>query len=350
MSGKIRVLIIDDSAFMRNMLKRMIEKDARFEVIGIAKDGKEGVEKAQSLKPDVITMDVEMPVMTGLDALEKIMETEPTPVVMISTLTEEGARVTMQALDKGAVDFLPKALQDQEKNIMKSAGVLHEKLIAASRAKVKLLIQDTPESEPASAPLISPLRSRRDIKIVIVGSSTGGPKALRSVVAALPAELKIPVVIAQHMPPHFTRALAQRLDDQSDIKVVEFSGEETLEAGTVYIVPGGDHMQIQGTIDTPSGAMGAEEGVSHYKPSIEVLGRSALNIFGNKVLAVMLTGMGNDGASAFAAIKEAGGHVIAQDEASCVVYGMPRAVVEKGGATEVLSLGQIGMRIKTLLS
>jgi two-component system chemotaxis response regulator CheB len=349
MQKKIRILIIDDSAFMRNMLKRMIEKDERFEIAGIAKDGKEGVEKAQSLKPDVITMDVEMPVMTGLDALERIMETIPTPVVMISTLTEEGARVTMQALDKGAVDFLPKALQDQEKSIMKSASVLHEKLIAASNVRVQALIQDISETQPPP-PLATPFKSLKDVKIMIIGSSTGGPKALQAVVGVLPAGLRVPVVIAQHMPPHFTRALAQRLNDQSEVRVVEFPGEGPLEPGTVYIAPGGDHMQVQGTEDSPTGFLGAEEGVSRYKPSVEVLGRSVLSVFGEKVLAVMLTGMGADGSSAFIEIKKAGGHVIAQDEATCVVYGMPRTIVEQGGATEVLPLNQIGPRVKSLLS
>jgi two-component system, chemotaxis family, protein-glutamate methylesterase/glutaminase len=345
MVEQIRVLVIDDSTFMRGALVRMIEKDARFKVIDVAVNGKEGVEKAAALKPDVITMDVEMPIMNGIEALEIIMKTTRTPVVMVSTLTEAGAATTLKALELGAVDFIPKSLSDKDKNIFKGAEEIHIKLAAAAGAT-----NGRAEKVAAAAPLkvAAPSASvitRFNGKIVIIGSSTGGPKALSAVLSQLPANMPLPVIVAQHMPPEFTLALAKRLDESCAVNVVEVKSGETLLPGKVYIAQGGKHLRL-----TPTGVtVDPDQGESPYKPSVDVLGESARNLFGKQVLAVMLTGMGADGAKEFKKLHDMGAHVIAQDQATSVVYGMPRALLEQGGASEVLPLEKIGLRIKSLL-
>lgn len=350
----VRVLVVDDSTFMRGALVRMISKNPRFTVIDTAVNGKEGVEKAQALRPDVMTMDVEMPVMNGLEALTEIMKTVKTPVIMISTLTEAGAETTIKALELGAVDFVPKAFGDKDKNIFRGAQELYEKLLAAAG------VEDEPFEAVRGAPAaVAPVRGmvtsamplplkaglRVNARVVIIGSSTGGPKALQVVVQALPANLPVPVVIAQHMPPQFTLALAKRLNEISQIKVVELSDNEPLLPGTVYISPGGLH----GRVTANSGKVTEDKGESLYKPSVDVLAESAAAVHGRQVIAVMLTGMGSDGMREFTKLHALGAHVIAQNRESSVVYGMPKAVVEAGAADEVLSIEEIGPRIASLL-
>ncbi|PZP39526.1 MAG: chemotaxis response regulator protein-glutamate methylesterase [Pseudomonas fluorescens] len=352
----VRVLVVDDSTFMRGALVRMISKDPRFTVIDTAANGKEGWEKAMLLKPDVMTMDVEMPVMNGLEALAEIMKTVKTPVIMISTLTEAGADTTIKALELGAVDFVPKAFGDKERNIFRGAEELYEKLLAAAGVDaggaapvVQPLSYSTglpvrpaaPVAPPA--PLMAGLRV--NARLVMIGSSTGGPKALQTLIEQLPANLPVPVVIAQHMPPQFTLALAKRLNEICRIKVVELANNMLLEAGTVYISPGGLHARVSLT----SGKVMEDKGESLYKPSVDVLAESVGQTYGKNVIAVMLTGMGSDGMKEYIKLKELGAHVIAQDKDSCVVYGMPKAVVEAGAASEVLPLEQIGRRVASLL-
>lgn len=343
MSKKVRVLVVDDSAFMRSMLVRMIDKDARFEVVGKATNGQEGVAKVKELKPDVVTMDIEMPIMNGLDALDAIMKECPTPVVMVSSLTEEGAQATLSALEKGAIDFIPKAMHDDNRNILRSVNTLHDKLMAASRVKMGA------EKSPVEklAPLTPALLPKP--KIVIIGSSTGGPRALQELIPTLPATLNVPIVIAQHMPAAFTGAMAQRLNDMSNCPVVEAQEGGSVQAGTVYIAKGGHHLRIQGDETNPYFSIRENQGESFFQPSVNILAESALNIFGKDILAIMLTGMGNDGAKSFVEIKKTGGYVIAQDEATCTVYGMPKAVVENNGASEVLAINQISGRIKPVV-
>ncbi len=371
MVSPIRVLVVDDSTFMRGALVRMIEKDSRFKVIDTAVNGKEGVEKAQVLQPDVITMDVEMPVMTGIEALTEIMRTVKIPVIMVSTLTESGATTTLRALEIGAFDFIPKALNDKDKNIFRGAELIHEKLLAAAQSRgaqiapapaqttsvsPQPLSSVSPHPATPSAllsapamkvPLPAPSKvARVTAKTVVIGSSTGGPKALQQVISQLPAGLPVPVLVAQHMPPQFTLALAKRLDETCPIKVVEAQAGMVPQPGTVYIAPGGMHMRLE-----PTGLrLNEDVGESPYKPSVDVLAESVRNLFGKQVLGVMLTGMGADGAREFKRLKDQGAHIIAQDQASSVVYGMPRAVVENGGTSEVLALDAIGPRIRTLLS
>lgn len=351
MANKIRVLVVDDSSFMRNMLVRMIEKDPqeRFEVVDTAVNGQDGVEKVKALKPDVITLDVEMPIMSGLEALEIIMKECPTPTLMISTLTESGAATTMDALNKGAVDFLPKALKDKDKNIFSAADAIYAKIEAAAVSNVGQKANIRAAAQPvAAAPSLTPPTSgvtKFPAKMVVVGSSTGGPRALQTFIKQLPATLNVPVVIAQHMPAEFTSALAMRLNELARVTVKELEQGEALQRGTVYIAPGGFHTRIQGGMFD----VRPDAGESPFKPSVDVLAASALMAVGEQIIAVMLTGMGRDGADAFLKIKEKGGHVIAQDAATSTVYGMPRAVAENGAATEVLPLENIGTRLATLL-
>lgn len=329
-----RVLVIDDSAFMRRALSRRIELDARFKVVDTASDGQEGVEKAIALKPDVITLDVDMPVLNGIDALKAIVSKTKIPVIMVSAQTNEGARVTIEALEIGAFDFIPKSQGTEN---------IHEKLNAAVRAKRAAA---TPRPARPAAPVSpsSPGKLRIKPKMVLIGSSTGGPAALSTVISQLPANLSVPVVIGQHMPPHFTEALAKRLNDLTKPPVVEAVHGEPL-GRKVYLAPGG----MQTRVTSTEIKVEKERGESLYKPSVDVLAESALQAFNGAVLAVMLTGMGNDGSAQFAKLRQAGAFIIAQDQASSVVWGMPRAVVEQKSADEVLPIDRVGKRITELL-
>lgn len=344
MDRKIRVLVVDDSTFMRGALVRMIERDARFSVVGTAVNGREGVDKARELRPDVITMDVEMPVMNGIEALREIMATVKLPVVMLSTLTESGAAVTMQALELGAVDFIPKALQDKDKNIFRGAELIHEKLLAAAAAVVAPEARPATPAAPPAAPAIAV--SRVSARMVVVGSSTGGPRALQAFLQQLPERFPLPIVVAQHMPASFTKALADRLNETCAVTVVEATDGMRTMPGTVYIAPGGVHMRVaaDGTL-----RIAEDLGESPYKPSVDVLGDSVLAASGGQAIGVMLTGMGNDGSRAFLALRKAGGYILAQDQASSVVYGMPKVVAENGAANEIIALSEMGRRLVSLV-
>lgn len=401
MPAPIRVLVVDDSAFMRAALRRSIEVDPRFKVIDTAADGRQAVEKALRLQPDVVTLDVEMPVMNGIEALKVLVAKSTIPVIMVSAVTDSGAKITMDALELGAVDFIPKA---------KGAELIHEKLLAAmsanparrgmtmraqalqkaqedAQARAKPPIKPQPQMPPSAphtpphvhpAPPPPPLKTvsapafvrpverphfertplatpqsatpKRDIsyvrvpaKIVVIGSSTGGPQALQEVIKQIPANLPVPVVVAQHMPAQFTQALAKRLDECCPPKVVEARHGEPLEKGTVYIGPGGMHLRVTSTeihVDE-------SKGESLYKPSVDVLAGSALEAFGKNVLGVMLTGMGNDGMAEFVKLHKAGAYNVVQDQATCVVYGMPKAVADAGAADEILPVERIGLRIRS---
>ncbi|MDQ8699891.1 chemotaxis response regulator protein-glutamate methylesterase [Hyphomicrobium sp. LHD-15] len=334
----IRVLVVDDSPFMRGVLPPKIESDPRFKVIGTASNGREAVEKTLALSPDVVTLDIDMPIMNGIDALKEIVRQSTSSVIMLSARTEQGAAITLEALALGAVDFIPK-----------SRGVdrIHEKLLAAVEARIQKTRAST--QRPALARPMAPSRAaggaRVTAKICIIGSSTGGPQALQTVLSQFPDNLPVPVVIAQHMPPNFTKALAQRLNDTCKPTVVEAADGMPLTKGTVYISPGG----MQTRVSASELKVAADQGESLYKPSVDVLTESARAAFGKNVLGVMLTGMGADGAIEFAKLRKLGGYNISQDQASCVVYGMPRSLVEHGGADEVLPLDQIGARVRSAL-
>jgi len=339
MSAPVRVLVVDDSPFMRGVLPSKIEADARFKVVGTAANGREAIEKTLSLNPDIVTLDIDMPVMNGIEALKEIVRQSTAAVVMLSARTEQGAAITLEALALGAVDFIPK-----------SRGVerIHDKLLAVVEARAHKARVSTPRPTVVVRNVAAPRAAggaRVNARICIIGSSTGGPQALQTVLTQLPANLPVPIVIAQHMPPHFTKALAQRLDDICKPKVVEAADGDTLVKGTIYISPGG--MQTRVTANEIK--VSPDQGESLYKPSIDVLTESARSAYGKNVLGVMLTGMGGDGALEFTKLRKLGGYNISQDQASCVVYGMPRTLVESGGADEVLPLDQIGARIRSAL-
>lgn len=369
MNKKLGVLVVDDSVFMRQALSRRIEEDPRFKVIDTAVDGRSGVDKALRLRPDVITMDVEMPDMNGLEALRHIVAHTNIPVIMVSAVTDAGARATMNALRIGAVDFIPKS---------QGTELIHEKLLAAVEAKKK--IDRTSFSRPPGLPKSQPPSPRSTVgpslkapvapnsgarahlpapqsafrqpalthqpEVIVIGSSTGGPQALNTLISRLSPKLKQPVLIAQHMPAQFTKALAQQLNDVTKLTVLEASDGETLKSQTVYIAPGG--MQMTVTKDRKI-ALLPDTGQSVYRPSVNVLAASVHAVFGGRVLAVMLTGMGSDGAEGFAKLHQSGATTIAQNEASCVVYGMPRAVVEAGVANLVLPIDRISDEINQML-
>ncbi len=333
----IRVLVVDDSSFMRNAITRHIQRDARFRVIATASNGREAIMRAAELKPDVITMDVEMPEMNGIEALRHIHAKSAIPIIMVSSQTDAGAKTTIQALQHGAMDFIPKAGGFEQ---------LHEKLHAvvnATRARLAPIVAPPTLTLAPRRPL--PMRvAPPKPKIVVIGSSTGGPRALHQVLERLPARFPAPILIAQHMPPQFTAAMAKWLSDVCAIKVVEASDELDLLPGVAYVGPGG----MQFRIANGRARISVGQGESLYKPSVDVLAESAAAAYGGNVLAIMLTGMGNDGTKGFVKLKDGGAYIMAQDQATSSVWGMPRAVAESGCADEILPLGDIGQRVNAL--
>ena len=351
---KIKVLIVDDSAFMRNALSRMLSSDPEIEIVGMARDGIEAVEKTEALKPDIVTMDVEMPRMDGITALRHIMEKTPVPVIMVSSLTSDGARVTLDALDLGAVDFIPKNLSELSINIVKIKELLIDKVKHLGRKGIVKRRARISGSQPSSlrasgAPLALPARTtgERRIGIVSIGTSTGGPRVLQDIIPKLPKDFPVPIVIAQHMPPNFTGPFAERLNQISRITVKEAEEGEILIPGVVFIAPGRGHMRVarrRGGIETVV-SISEEKEEFIYRPSVDALMSSVAECFPGRALGVILTGMGNDGARGLAALKKTGGRIFAQDEESCVVYGMPKAVVDAGLADKILSMEEMAGEI-----
>ncbi|MBF0553408.1 MAG: chemotaxis response regulator protein-glutamate methylesterase [Nitrospirae bacterium] len=348
---RIKVLIVDDSAFMRNALKSMISSDDDLQVVGVACDGVEAVEKVLLLKPDIVTMDVEMPKMDGLEALKQIMAKYPVPVIMLSSYTTEGAATTLRALELGAVDFIPKNLSDLSINIMNIRLILIDKLKQISGSKAQRTRRPADEAVHHSPPL-PPVNHTKAVKfmsskkmaIVAIGTSTGGPKALQTVVPLLPKNFPVPIVISQHMPATFTGPFAQRLNQLSQMQVKEATQGERIENGIVYIAPGSGHMSLirKGTDRIINIAENAEY---IYKPSVDVMMLSVAAANPGACLGVILTGMGNDGLKGMKAIRDSGGKTIAQNEDTCVVYGMPKAVVDAGIADKITPLNGIAGEI-----
>ncbi len=341
MTECIRVLVVDNSAFMRKALSREIGLDPRFEVVGAACDGREGVLMALDLKPDVITLDVEMPVQSGLEFLQELSAQSSAAVIMVSSATEAGAKTTLEALALGAIDFIPK-------NQCKS--LLHEKLLAAASVRAKRMMgpaRQPPQNGHAEAAAGYPaLPKTFSPKAIVIGSSTGGPQALAELFNNLAHPLPAPVFIAQHMPRPFTAALARRLSARSGHCAVEAADGDAIASGTVYVAPGGLQMRVKdGRISVRPDA-----GESVYQPSVDILAASVCESYGASVLAIMLTGLGRDGAREFTKLKNAGGWTIAQDGPSCTVFGMPKSVIDAGGACEVIPLKSIAPRVFDILS
>lgn len=335
---RVRVLVVDDSAFMRRMVASAIEEDSSLSVVGYARDGREAVEKVVALKPDVVTLDVEMPGLNGFEALAEIMAKRPTPVLMLSSLTKEGAEATIRCLELGAFDFLAKPVVAVPTELSGLSTELVAKIHAASRSGVGT---DRPR---AAIPVPG---ARRSLSLrpqcVFVASSTGGPRALQSLFSRLRGDLGVPVVVVQHMPAGFTRALAARLDSASALTVVEAENGQVLRPNTAYLAPGWCHMEVTAAhrVEIVGGPS-----VNGVKPSADVTLHSMCDTYGGAVCGVVLTGMGKDGAEALKRLHDLGGRTIAESEESCVVYGMPRAAVACGAAELVLHLDHIPTEIE----
>jgi len=336
----VKVLIVDDSAFMRNTISSMIDADPELEVIGMARDGIEAIDKVASLKPDIVTLDVEMPRMDGIEALQHIMSKTPVPVLMVSSI-----KVTLDALDMGAVDFIPKNLSDLSINIVKIKEVLLDKLKNIGRKG--LVRQKTLKlSKPLKMPTPTQYTSHRKTGIVAIGSSTGGPKALQVIISKIPKDFPVPILIAQHMPPAFTGPFAERLNQLSQLEVKEAANGEPIKKGMVFIAPGGKHMGVKRKKITESSiTISDDNGKYIYKPSADYLMLSITETYSGQALGVILTGLGNDGTQGMKEIKNRGGRTIAESEESCVVYGMPKSVVEAGVADKIVTLDEIAGEI-----
>jgi len=343
----VRVLVVDDSAMVRDILSRGLNMTNGIEVVGAASDPYIARDMIMKLRPDVLTLDVEMPRMDGLEFLKKLMPQYPLPVVMVSSLTESGSRITFDALAAGAVDFVCKPASDIKSGLMGMINELHDKIKIASRVDVQGYKNKHINPAVKTVQKVTGL-SHTANKIIAIGASTGGTEALRKVLMAMPVTAP-GIVVVQHMPERFTKMFADRLDELSALKVSEAVTGDTVKAGHVLIARGGQHLQL-----VRSGAEyklicrdGAK--VCGHKPSVDVLFRSVARYVGANAIGVMLTGMGNDGADAMLKMREAGARTLAQDKNTSVVFGMPKEAFERGGAEELVPLEKIPQHIKRLL-
>ncbi|MCW8900194.1 MAG: chemotaxis response regulator protein-glutamate methylesterase [Gammaproteobacteria bacterium] len=348
-----RVLVVDDSGFFRRRVKEILEEDPLLTVIGDAANGQEAIDKTIELKPDVITMDIEMPIMDGIKATQKIMQTNPTPIVMFSSLTTEGAKATLDALEAGALDFLPKRFEDISQDRDEAKKLLCQRVHAI--AQKKHMLRKTVSSVSASSTTTSSAASftrtpvnigkSGGIDLVAIGTSTGGPLALQNILLNLPADFSKPIVMIQHMPATFTPAFAKRLDQMCKISVKEAEDGDQLKPGLALLAPGGKQMLVEGRAGNAVVRVIESEPSLTYKPSVDITFRSINKVFPAKTLAIVLTGMGADGREGARTLKAQGSEIWAQDEESCVVYGMPAAIVDAGLADKILSLNDFSEAI-----
>ena len=348
--GMIKIFIADDSAFMRKILSDLFSGEKDFTVLGTARNGKEAVDKIKLLKPDLVTMDVNMPIMDGIEALEVIMQECPTPVIMVSSLTKAGADATMQALSLGAVDFIQKVSGPITRIDMIKQEILDKCRMAVGANVRKSSFAMSSPSKPISSNIGKPpiffekslggSQIKMDEKIIAIGTSTGGPRALQHVITKLPKDLPCGVVIVQHMPPGFTKSLAERLNSLSEVSVKEAENNDIIEPGKVFIAPGNYHMTVEAQGNKRMIKLNQDPPLASHRPAVDILFTSVAK-FGNKVVAAILTGMGSDGAKGMKCIKDHGGFAIAEDESTAVVYGMPKAVVELGLADRIKPIDAI---------
>ncbi|KOO58187.1 chemotaxis protein CheY [Rheinheimera sp. KL1] len=389
----IRVLVVDDSSFFRRRLTEILSQDAELEVIATANNGKEAVEKALALRPDVITMDIEMPVMDGISAVREILKVQRTPILMFSSLTHEGAKATLDALEAGAIDFLPKKFEDIARDKAEAADVLRQRVKTVARRRVISRPSSTISSASSTlasrtaplsgsnattatprAPLAQSLAARalaeraelqsraaersephrsgsfdssgKTYKLVAIGTSTGGPVALQQIITALPANFPLPIVLIQHMPAAFTGAFASRLNGLAKIEVKEAADNDVLRPGVAYLAPGGKQMLLDGNENQARLRVREDDSPRiTFKPSVDITFGTAAKIFNDKVLAIVLTGMGSDGREGCRLLKQSGSRIWSQDEASCVVYGMPQAVTAAGLTDVEVALSDVAARI-----
>lgn len=377
----VKVLVVDDSSFFRRRVSEILEQDSNIQVIGFAVNGREAVDKARELKPDVITMDVEMPVLDGISAVKEIMAATPTPILMFSSLTRDGATATLDALDAGALDFLPKKFEDIARNNEDAIALLQNKVKEIGRRRISRFSRPAPISRSTPTPtlrssgatsssgIVQPDRSfsrpaaasspaasssntsnirasGKKYQLVAIGTSTGGPVALQTILTQLPANFPHPILLIQHMPAAFTPAFAARLNGLCKINVKEAQNGDRLVPGTAYLAPGGQQMLIEGRGGSRTLRVFEDDSPRiTYKPSVDVTFASAAKTFGGDVLAVVLTGMGADGRDGARMLKQVGATIWAQDEKTSVVYGMPQAVANAGLASESLALTDVANRL-----
>lgn len=366
-----KVLVVDDSSFFQIRLKEIINDHPDLVVAGVAANGQEAIEMARQLRPDVISMDYEMPRLDGVSAVRAIMAERPVPIVMFSSLTYEGARITLEALDAGAVDFLPKNFAEVSRRSDQLKRKLQESLLFYAReAKARAPaprsfagasaparpqsdtptergIAHQPEAAPPkpAQPRSTPRKALKgQVEILVIGASTGGPVAVTEVLTRLPASFPLPVVVVQHMPANFTRVFAERLDRQCQVRVREAQSGDALAPGVVLVAPGGFQLIFDRTKKERIKVMEGDDRMN-YKPSVDIAFASAANSFGSRVLGVVLTGMGADGCEGARLLKEKGASVWTQDQESCVVYGMPRAIANAGLSDEVMPPAELGQRL-----
>lgn len=354
MSEIIKILVVDDSAFMRKSITLLLESDKNLKVIGTAVDGFDAISKIKLLNPDIVTLDIEMPRMDGLTALRHIMTECPKPVLMLSSLTTEGAEETIKALELGAIDFIPKSISIGNASIggvkadllRKVKEIFNNKLLLR---KINLLKKD----KVATIPKIKQNSGNLPIKVykaVGIGISTGGPISLQKIVPLFSDRIRVPIFIVQHMPPKFTTSLAERLNKLSQLEVKEAEKGEVVRNGVVYIAPGGFHMIIkQDGLGNKLIDISEQPAQSLHRPSVDVMLESIQNVYGKNILGIIMSGMGKDGFEGIKKLKNIGGYCLAQDEESCVVYGMPRAVIENGLADAIASLNDIPQIINQVI-
>ncbi len=335
---KLRVLVVDDSAFVRQALTRMLSGEPDIEVVGHASDGKDGIEKARQLRPDVITLDVQMPRMGGLEALEVLMSTDPLPVLLLSSQTREGADVTLRGLELGALDFVDKSRVQGNMNLANLA----EELKAKIRAIARVHVSRREVAEERRLPE-RPRATRADV--VVVATSTGGPPALQAILPRMPRGLRCAMLVVQHRPVGFTRSLAERLNARSEIPVREAEDGDLIEPGHVLIAPAGKHLKLRRRGTSVKAVLDDEPRHALHRPSADVLMGSVARVYGSRSLAVVLTGMGSDGTEGLRAIHDAGGRTLAEAEETCVIYGMPKSAVEAGVVDDSIPLHQMAEAI-----
>ncbi|HFE38829.1 MAG TPA: chemotaxis response regulator protein-glutamate methylesterase [Gammaproteobacteria bacterium] len=349
----IRVLIVDDSSFFRRQIKKLIDQDKALEVVGSANDGKDAIAKVRTLKPDVVTMDIEMPIMDGIESTREIMRRFPVPILIFSSLATEGAQSTFDALEAGAVDYIPKRFEDISRNRDEVQKILCEKIAIIARNGVPAIPQKavrvgrSPIAMTASVDQhpVQAESAKGRYKLVAIGTSTGGPVALQEILTKLPADFPLPIVMVQHMPGTFTPAFASRLDQLCAIRVKEAEQGDVLTPGTAYLAPGGKQMELKVRGSQMSLDVSESKPGFTYKPSVDVTFSSLARFLKNQVLAIILTGMGADGCKGSKELKQAGSTIWAQDKASCVVYGMPAAVFDAGITDKVLPLKEFSSHI-----
>ena len=339
----VRVLVVDDSALMRKLIPQMLASDESIEVVGTAMDGSFCLKKIEELKPNVVTLDLEMPGMNGIDTLKEIMRRHPVPVIVVSSHSTEGASVTLKALGLGAFDFVTKP-KDASAHMTETARELIVKVKAAAECKLKprMLAGLPPKPEKASASSAAPTR------VIAIGVSTGGPQAMEYLLSQLPADFPGSIVVVQHMPDGFTDMFARRLDEVCPLRVKEAQSGDVLQPGRVLICPGSRHLKVKRLPLGDIAVLSDEPRVNGHRPSADVLLRSVAEEFKTQAIGVIMTGMGDDGAEGLGAVKREGGMTIAQSEESCVVYGMPKAAVERGYATRVVGLDVLGATLQAI--